>query len=126
MCYKEEKHKKISVQLEKKLENVPEFISDFFDRYKSAATKNCNWGYIRNLLQWLIEKGYINKNDISEITMEDMNQITSSHIIKYLNDLKSGVFGKKNSLDSICTKKDVFSAFWNYMFLNKYEPSPPA
>lgn len=120
MCYKEENHKKISVQLEKKLENVPEFISDFFDRYKSAATKNCNWGYIRDLLQWLISKGYINKDNIYEITQEDINKITSNHIIKYLNGLKDGLIGRKNSLDSICTKKNVFSSFWNYMFLNKY------
>lgn len=120
MCYKEERHKQISLQLEEKLKNVPDFISDFFDRYKSAATKNCNWGYIRDLLQWLIDKEYITKNEISQIMKEDMNQITSNQIIKYLNDLKSGITGRKNSLDSICTKKNVFSAFWNYMFLNKY------
>ena len=49
-----------------------------------------------------------------------MKQISSNHIIKYLNDLKVGIGVRKNSLDSICTKKNVFSAFWNYMFLNKY------
>lgn len=120
MCYKEEKHKKISMQLEEKLKDVPNFISDFFDRYKSAATKRCNWGYIRDLLQWMIQKEYIQKIEISDITTEDMNKITSNHIIKYLNELKSGIGVRKNSLDSICTKKNVFSAFWNYMFLNKY------
>lgn len=120
MCYKEEKHKKINVQLEEKMEGIPNFISDFFDRYKSAATKKCNWSYIRDLLQWLVDKKYIAKNDIREITKEDMNQIISNQIIKYLNDLKSGITRRKNSLDSICTKKNVFSAFWNYMFMNKY------
>lgn len=120
MCYKEERHKQLSIQLEEKLQNVPAFISDFFDRYKSATTKNCNWGYIRDLLQWLIDKDYIDVGDISEITKRKMNQVTSNHIIKYLNELKSGFTGRRNSLDSICTKKKVFSAFWNYMFLNKY------
>lgn len=120
MCYKEEKHRQITVQLEEKLKNVPDFISEFFDRYKSAATKKCIWGYIRNLLQWLIDKGYIKKKSICDITKEDMNSITSNHIVKYLNDLKNGVSGNKNTLDSICTKKNVFSSFWNYMFLNKY------
>lgn len=120
MCYKEERHRKISMQLEKKLKNVPNFIADFFDRYKSAATKNCNWGYIRDLLQWLINKGYIKKDGICDITTEDINKIKSNHVIKYLNELKSGISVRKNSLDSICTKKNVFSAFWNYMFLNKY------
>lgn len=55
MCYKEEKHKHLSIKLAEKLKDVPDFISDFFDRYKSATTKNCNWGYIRDLLQWLID-----------------------------------------------------------------------
>lgn len=120
MCYKEEKHKKLSMQLEEKMKDIPAFISDFFVRYKSAATKNCNWCYVKDMLQWLITKGYIQKDNISNITKEDMNKVTSTHIIKYLNELKMGNGVRKNSLDSICTKKNVFSAFWNYMFLNKY------
>ena len=120
MCYKADKHKHLSIKLSEKLSDVPLFISDFFDRYKSAATKNCNWGYIRDLLQWLLDKGYIEKENISQITTEDMDKITSNHVIKYLNELKDGITGRKNSLDSICTKKNVFSAFWNYMFMNKY------
>lgn len=120
MCYKEERHRHLSIALSEKLKDVPDFITDFFDRYKSAATKNCNWGYIRDLLQWLIDKNYINKESIFKITIEDMDKITSNHVVKYLNDLKDGITGRKNSLDSICTKKNVFSAFWNYMFLNKY------
>lgn len=120
MCYKEEKHRQLSINLTEKLKNVPLFIADFFDRYKSAATKNCNWGYIRDLLQWLIERKYIIKKSISDITPNDMDAVTSNHIIKYLNDLKDGITCRKNLLDSICTKKNVFSAFWNYMFLNKY------
>lgn len=120
MCYKEEKHSALNRMLADKLENIPDFISDFFDRYKSAATKNCNWGYIRDLLEWLIIKKYISKNTISDITIQDMNGIKSNHIIKYLNELQSGHYKRKNTIDSICTKKNVFSAFWNYMFMNKY------
>ena len=120
MCYKADKHKHLSIKLSEKLSDVPLFISDFFDRYKSAATKNSNWGYIRDLLQWLIEKNYIKKENISQITTEDMDKITSNHVIKYLNELKDGITGRKNSLDSLCTKKNVFSAFWGYLFMNKY------
>ena len=120
MCYKEERHRHLSIALSEKLKDVPDFITDFFDRYKSAATKNCNWGYIRDLLQWLIDKNYVNKESISKITTDDMDKITSNYVVKYLNELKDGITGRKNSLDSICTKKNVFSAFWNYMFLNKY------
>lgn len=120
MCYKKEKHDILNQKLADKLENVPDFISDFFDRYKSAATKNCNWGYIRDLLNWMIYKRYINKENISYIMPEDLNKITSNNIVKYLNDLKSGISGRQNSLESIRTKKNVFSSFWNYLFLNKY------
>ena len=49
-----------------------------------------------------------------------MDKITSNHVIKYLNELKDGITGRKNSLDSLCTKKNVFSAFWSYLFMNKY------
>ena len=120
MCYKADKHKHLSLKLSEKLSDVPLFISDFFDRYKSAATKNCNWGYIRDLLQWLIEKNYIKKENISQITTEDMDKITSNHVIKYLDELNLGITGRKNSLESICTKKNVFSAFWSYMNYNEY------
>lgn len=120
MCYKAEKHRQLSIKLSEKLEDVPEFIADFFDRYKSATTKNCNWGYIRDLLQWLVDKKYIDKDNISTIDKEDLNKVSSNHIIKYLNGLKDGTIGRKNSLDSLCTKKNVFSSFWNYLFMNKY------
>lgn len=120
MCYKADKHRHLSLTLSEKLKDVPDFIAEFFDRYKSAATKNSNWGYIRDLLQWLLDKNYIKKENISQITIEDMNKITSNYVIKYLNELKDGITGRKNSLDSLCTKKNVFSAFWGYMFMNKY------
>lgn len=120
MCYKIEQYRKINIALSEKLKDVPDFISDFFDRYKSAKTKNCYWGYIRDMLQWLIKNGYIKKDSISDITKEDLNGITDKMIVKYLNDLRDGITKKKNSLDSVHTKKNVFGAFWNYMLNNHY------
>lgn len=120
MCYKVEKQRKIEQKLVEELRNVPDFISDFFDRYKSAATKNINWIYIRDMLNWMVLNRYIKKEGILDITVEDMNKISSNNVIKYLNELKNGVSGKINSLDSINTKKNVFSAFWNYLRQNRY------
>lgn len=120
MCYKEEKHRKISLQLEEKLRDVPNFISSFFVRYKSATTKNCNWGYIRDLLQWLIDKSYIQKLSISDIDPKDLNEIVPENIAEYLEKLQDGSIGRKNSLDSINTKKNVFSAFWGYLVDREY------
>ena len=119
MCYKVEKQRKIEQKLAEELKNVPGFIADFFDRYKSSATKKINWIYIRDMLNWMLSNGCIKKDSISDITVKDMNDITSNNVIKYLNELKNGILGRANSLDSINTKKNVFSAFWNYLRQNK-------
>lgn len=119
MCYKVEKQRKIEQKLADELKNVPDFIADFFDRYKSSATKKINWIYIRDMLNWMLSNGWIKKDSISDITVKDMNDITSNNVIKYLNELKNGISGRANSLDSINTKKNVFSAFWNYLRQNK-------
>lgn len=119
MCYKVEKQRKIEQKLAQELKNVPGFIADFFDRYKSSATKKINWIYIRDMLNWMLSNGCIKKDSISDITVKDMNDITSNNVIKYLNELKNGILGRANSLDSINTKKNVFSAFWNYLRQNK-------
>lgn len=119
MCYKVEKQRKIEQKLAEELKNVPDFIADFFDRYKSSATKKINWIYIRDMLNWMLSNGCIKKDSISDITVKDMNEITSNNVIKYLNELKNGILGRANSLDSINTKKNVFSAFWNYLRQNK-------
>lgn len=119
MCYKVEKQRKIEQKLAEELKNVPGFIADFFDRYKSSATKKINWIYIRDMLNWMLSNGCIKKDSISNIVEEDMNGITSNNVIKYLNELKNGILGRANSLDSINTKKNVFSAFWNYLRQNK-------
>lgn len=119
MCYKVEKQRKIEQKLAEELKNVPAFIADFFDRYKSSATKKINWIYIRDMLNWMLSNGCIKKDSISGITVKDMNDITSNNVIKYLNELKNGILGRANSLDSINTKKNVFSAFWNYLRQNK-------
>ena len=119
MCYKVEKQRKIEQKLAEELKNVPGFISDFFDRYKSSAIKKINWIYIRDMLNWMLSNRYIKKDSISNITEEDMKGITSNNVIKYLNELKNGILGRTNSLDSINTKKNVFSAFWNYLKQHK-------
>ena len=120
MCYKHEKQQQTLIKLNDKLKNMPVFIADFFVRYKSATTAKVNYGYIQNLLQWLIENRYIQKDSISYITKEDMDNIMPEHIAKYFGDLQNGISGNKNSLESINTKKNIFSAFWEYLVKRKY------
>lgn len=120
MCYKQEKHKRLSINLAEKLKDVPDFISDFFMRYKSPTTQNCNWGYIRDLLQWLIDNGFIQKEKIADITKEDLQKLTPEKIARYFTDLQQGITRKKNSLDSIKTKRNIFHVFWNYLVNRDY------
>lgn len=120
MCYKEEKNRKLSIQVEEKLKNVPDFISSFFVRYKFSSTKNCNWGYVRDLLQWLINKKYIQKHSISDINPQDLIGIVPENIAEYFEKLQDGNTRQRNNLDSINTKLNVFSAFWNYLVKREY------
>ncbi len=115
MCYKLEKHKAITIKLNEEMQNLPDFITDFFSRYKSATSKRNYWCYLKDLLEWLIENKCINKQSLSEITPEDLNSVTDTHVIRYLDDLQLGLSRKKNTLDSISTKKNIFSAFGEYL-----------
>lgn len=120
MCYKQEKYRQLEINLVKKMKDVPEFIKNFFNRYKSRTSRNCYWGYIKDLLMWLIRKDYIKKNNISEITESDINKISSDNIISYLEALEMGIDCRKNSLESINSKKKVFNSFWEYMETEGY------
>ena len=86
MCYKIEKQRKIEQKLAKELKDIPDFISDFFDRYKSAATKRVNWIYIRDMLNWMVNNKYINKQSIAEINETEMKKTIEKKSMK----LKAG------------------------------------
>ena len=119
-CYKQEKHERIKSNLENKLKKAPTFIADYFYTQDSAATSNCYWTYIRDLLEWLINNGYIQKNSIKEITPSDMDGIRQANVQRYLNDLKRGNGCKKISQDSVSVRKNIYSAFWGWMERNHY------
>lgn len=115
MCYKTEEHKAIAIKLSEKMSDVPRFISNYFMRYKSEESKLTYWGYIKNLLQWLIDNHIIVADTISNISPDDLNIVQSVDITNYLTELKQGINGAANTFSSIGTKKNVFGAFWTYM-----------
>lgn len=121
MCYKQELYKGIMENLKAKIDDMPLFIQDYFlENKKSAKTNNCYWGYIRDLLCWLIKNGYIEKESINDITPEDLDTIKPMDIRKYLSDLENGVGCKKNCKNSLATKQNVFRGFWTYLEDNDY------
>lgn len=115
MCHREEVQKTVRENLDRKLEEFPPFIKRFFSLQKSTKTSNCFFGYIKDMLQWMIDNKRINKKSISEITQDDMKNLTGVDMMDYFDDVLSGKTVRKNSLASLHTKINVFSSFWNYL-----------
>lgn len=117
MKYKEERNKHLNANLEEKTKDIPEFITNFFDKYESAVTKNVYFGYIRDMLNWMMVHKYIKKMSINDIVPEDMKLIRYSYMVKYFTDLLEGISVKKQTKSSIRTKKLVFHTFWEYLIM---------
>ena len=118
MCYKAEVQKRNEEKLEEIFvkENVPDFIQDYFLSISSRAARLNYWITIRNLLNWLIGKKYIECSVLSEITPEILNKVTDSKIIRYMDYLKeSGI-----KLNTLITKKNQMSSFWEYLKIHHY------
>ena len=118
MCYKDEVQKKNAEKLQRKFEedNVPKFIRDYFSFMNSEAGKLNYWGTIKNFLMWCIERNDIRKDNISDITPDDMDEIKTVSAIVFLEVLiKSGI-----SPSTMMVKKNILGSFWEYMVKNDY------
>lgn len=111
MCYKEELQIKNGQKLQKSLDeyNVPDFIQDYFLTLASRAARINYWSTIKNMLLWMIDNNYVNKNDISDIAIEDLYYISRTKMIKYFEYLK---YEEKINLQTLQTKKYQLSSFW--------------
>lgn len=118
MCYKNEIQDRYADKLEALFseDNTPEFIRDYFIRLGSEGTKRNNYIKIKSMITWMIGNGYISKKNIADVTSEDIDNITTTQVIKYLDDLKNN--GLKNSTVSLY--KDVLSGFWTYLVSDRY------
>lgn len=113
MCYKDELQKKNAGKLQKKFEedNLPRFIRDYFYNLNSEAGKLNYYSIIINLLKWIIDNKRVEKKSIAEITGADLNSLSKTDIIVYLEELiSSGI-----SPSTINTKKNVLSSFWTHL-----------
>lgn len=113
MCYKDEVQKKNAVKLQRKFDemNVPSFLQNYFYNLNSEAGKLNNWSVISRFFIWLIEEGRINKSSISEITEQDIDNITKIDVIRYLeNLLTTGL-----TPQTINTKRNILSGFWSHL-----------
>lgn len=113
MCYKDEVQKKNSEKLQRKFEedNIPGFIRDYFYNLNSEKGKLSYYSTITSMFRWLLENKRINKESISEITEQDLNSLSKTDIIVYLETLITN----GTSPSTINTKKNVLSSFWSHL-----------
>lgn len=113
MCYKDEVQRKNAEKLQRKFgeDNVPDFIRDYFYNLNSEAGKLNYYSIIISMLKWMIESKRINKEILSEKIEQDLNLLSKTDIIVYLEALISNGI----SPSTINTKKNVLSSFWSHL-----------
>lgn len=113
MCYKDETQKKNAEKLQRKFEqdNIPTFIRDYFYNLNSEAGKLNYYSVIVSMLNWIIDSKRVEKESVSEITEQDINLLSKTDMIVYLETLISN-----GTLPStINTKKNILSSFWTHL-----------
>ena len=113
MCYKDQVQKRNAEKLQQKFkeENIPNFIQDYFYNLNSEAGKLNYYSVIMSMLRWMIENNRINKQALSEISERDLDSLSKTDIIVYLEWLISNGI----SPSTINTKKNILSSFWTHL-----------
>lgn len=119
MTYREQLQRKNEQMLQKCFDNdnVPMFIQDYFLDIASRASRRNYWITIRDMLKYFMSICIINKQNISDIIPSDLESIKKQHIIKYLSYLK---YDKKIKLNTLNTKRNQISSFWEYLKTSHY------
>lgn len=113
MCYKDEVQRKNAEKLQMKFEqdNVHSFIRDYFYNLNSEAGKLNYYSVIVSMLNWMIGNHRIKKESVSEITEQDVNLLSKTDVIVYLETL----IANGTSPSTINTKKNILSSFWSHL-----------
>ena len=113
MCYKDEVQRKNAEKLQRKFEedNVPGFIRDYFYNLNSEAGKLNYYSVIIGMLKWMMTNERIKKESIGKITESDLDNLSKTDIIVYLESLLADGI----SPSTINTKKNILSGFWSHM-----------
>ena len=113
MCYKDELQRKNEEKLQRRFkeDNVPAFIRDYFYNLNSAAGKLNYYSVISQMLKWMVTNKRIKKESIAEITPVDIDGLSKTDVIVYLEGLARD--GIRQS--TINTKKNILSGFWAHL-----------
>lgn len=109
MCYKDEVQKKNANKLQQKFEedNVPVFIRSYLEDMESKCGALNYWSALRDFLLWLMHEKLIDKNSISDIIIEDFNNVYPQHISKYLRQKEENGI----SPTTLETRKNIIRSF---------------
>lgn len=122
MCYKDAVQKKNAENLLKRFEqdNVPYFLRRIFSNIGggSKATAITYWIAVRDLLQYMIDKKIINKNNIAEIDPEDMLEIEAPEVNRYLEEKEANGM----SPTTLQVRKNIYKSFWKGMMGTRKVP----
>lgn len=118
--YKEELQRKNEEKLHKRFQqdNVPMFIRKYFINIESKAGALNYYGVIKDLLEWLMGEGVINKTDISEITPDDFYIVESEDVTMFLRQREQDGL----SPTTLEVRKNIYSSFWRYLKRTKVCP----
>lgn len=121
--YHEQKNIKYTIQLREFLEVLPPYAKDYFRARETSTSPRTRIAYaydLRVFFQFLIKKiPSLNKKKISEISLQDLNQLTSTDMEEYQEFLKfyEAENGEQaNSPISISRKLSALRSFLNYFF----------
>lgn len=112
MCYKAELQKKNEEKLNEQFtqENVPMFIQEaVIMRISGRNTRLMVWHTVKEMLNWMISKGYIKKTSVGEIDESDLDHIMPMQMMWYFDYLLKE---KGIARTTFVTNKNQLSSFF--------------
>lgn len=105
------------------LKDMPPYVKDYFRSVegKTSAKTRISYAYdLQVFFNYLLNRNpSLSHKIINDITLEDLNQLTSNDIEEYMEYLKyytTGISEQKNSQSSIARKVSALRSFFNYYY----------
>ena len=121
--FKERNHSN-NERLKKELQNMPDFVTDFFIGISDSTTPLTRLGYVQDLkvfFDFLIKNvnNFFDKNKVSDLNINSLNEIKSNHIEQFMHYLNSYQFngktytnGKKTKARKLSTIRKLLDYFF--------------
>lgn len=120
LSYHDEKEIEYTKRLRELSVELPQYTKDYFRAIENVSSPRTRISYAYDLLvffRFMLEKTSLSKKTIQEITLDDINHLTSNDIEEYQEYLKyhkSEYGDQKNHPISIARKLSSLRSFLNY------------